>query len=381
MPATIDPFYAIELSILARQLAEQGRDVIHMEFGQPSAGAPRRAVEATRAALDTVVPGYWQSQPLKQRLARQYSQAHGVEISPDQIFLTCGASPALVLALSCAFAPGDRIAIARPGYVAYRNTLKGLHMQPVEVECGADVRFQLTADAIATLDPTPAGIILASPSNPTGAIIEPAELARIAETCREREIRIISDEIYHGLTYTRPTQTMLAHEPGAFVVNSFSKYFCMPGWRMGWMVVPGDRAPLANAYIGNFFLTAPSLSQIAALAAMDCGDELDTHLETYARNRALLLERLPHMGIGEMAPPDGAFYIYANVEAFTGNSFDFCKEVLNETGVVIAPGRDFDPVNGHKFVRFSFAVSTPTAETAMDRLAHFLDSRHRGKPR
>lgn len=377
MPAAIEPFYAIDLSIRARELADQGRDIIHMEFGQPSAGAPRKAVEAARAALDTVVPGYWQSQQLKQRLARQYSEAHGVEIAPSQVFLTCGASPALVLALSCAFSPGDRIAIARPGYVAYRNTLKGLHMQPVEVECGPETRFQISADAISELDPAPAGIILASPSNPTGAIIEPAELARIAETCRAKGIRIISDEIYHGLTYTLPTQTMLAHEPGAFIVNSFSKYYCMPGWRMGWMVAPPDLAPLANAYIGNFFLTAPSLSQVAALAAMDASEELDTHLVTYARNRSLLMERLPQMGLGDMAPPDGAFYIYANVEAFTSKSFDFCTQVLNETGVVIAPGRDFDPVNGHKFIRFSFAVATPTAETAMDRLAQFLASRGR----
>lgn len=368
MPASIDPFYAIEISQIAGRLAADGRDIIHLEFGQPQAGAPKAALDVARQALDEPVPGYWQSHALKTRLCQHYEEQHGVEIAPDRIFLTCGASPALVLALVTAFSPGDRVAIARPGYVAYRNTLKGLHMVAEEIPCGPETGFQLTADNIAALNPAPDGIIIASPSNPTGTIIAPVELARIADVCTSRGIRIISDEIHHGLTYTKATETLLASTQEAFVVNSFSKYFCMPGWRIGWMLAPAEMAAQANAYIGNFFLTSPSLSQKAALAALDSREELDRHIDTYAGNRERLLDALPRIGLGEIAPPDGAFYIYANVGAFTDDSFELCKQILTETGVVIAPGRDFDPVNGHKYVRFSFAVDAGTIEAALERL-------------
>ncbi len=374
MPVTIDPFYTIEISQMAARLTEQGRDIIHLEFGQPQAGAPQAALDAVRAGLDKPVPGYWQSPALKHRLSRHYREHYGAEVSPDRIFLTCGASPALVLALVTAFSPGERVALARPGYVAYRNTLKGLHICPEELACGADTRFQITADMIGALDPAPDGLIIASPSNPTGTIIAPEELARICAICAERAIRIISDEIYHGLTYTMATCSALAFKHDAFVISSFSKYYCMPGWRIGWLVAPQDMAADVSARIGNFFLTSPSLSQTAALAAMEARSALDRHIDTYARNREILLDALPRLGLGEIAPPDGAFYIYANVERFTPDSFDLCKQVLNDTGVVIAPGRDFDPVNGHKYVRFSFAVETSTVEAALERLrAWFAD--------
>ena len=368
MPAPIDPFYAIEISQIAGRLAAEGREIIHMEFGQPQAGAPQAALEAARQALDSSVPGYWQSPSLKARLSQHYREQYGAEVAPERIFLTCGASPALVLALVSAFSPGDRVALARPGYVAYRNTLRGLHMVAEELPCGPESRFQITAETVAALDPPPAGLIIASPSNPTGTIIPPAELARIAEVSAARGITVISDEIYHGLTYTHPTQTMLNFSGDALVVNSFSKYFCMPGWRMGWLVAPEGLKAQASAYIGNFFLTSPSLSQTAALAALDAREELDRHIGTYARNREILLDALPRLGLSEIAPPDGAFYIYANVERVTEDSFELCKQLLDETGVVIAPGRDFDPVNGHRFVRFSFAVETETVEAALERL-------------
>ncbi len=372
MGAKIDPFYAIEISQMAARLAAQGRDIIHLEFGQPQAGAPQSALDTVRKGLDGAIPGYWQNPQLKEGLARHYHEQYGVELPGRRIFLTCGASPALVLALVTAFSPGDRVALARPGYVAYRNTLRGLHMVAEELACGPATRFQLTADMIAALDPPPDGIIIASPSNPTGTIIAPAELAAIAQVCAARGIRIISDEIYHGLSYTMATQTALAFSETAFVISSFSKYFCMPGWRMGWLVAPEDMAAQANAFIGNFFLTSPSLSQQAAYAALDARATLDKHVETYAANRRILLDALPRLGFGEIAPPDGAFYIYANVEDFTDDSFDFCKELLGATGVTIAPGRDFDPVNGHKYVRFSFAVETGTVETALERLGAWL---------
>jgi aspartate/methionine/tyrosine aminotransferase len=364
----IEPFQAIAISRLAHVLKAEGRSVIHMEFGQPSTGAPRAAIARAHEVLDTDGLGYWESPPLKARLARHYAEIYGVSTQPDQFILTCGASPALVLALSSTFAPGDRVALARPGYVAYRNTLKALRMTPVEIACGAETRFQLTAAALAALEPAPAGVIIASPANPTGTIIPPADLAAIAQICRARGITIISDEIYHGLSYGEPAHSMLEFEPGALVINSFSKYFSMVGWRLGWLLAPEARLRTARAYVGNLFLTAPSLSQHAALAALDCREELDGHVAVYARNRELMLSALPRLGLSRIAPPDGAFYAYADIGHLTDDSLAFCKTLLRETGVATAPGVDFDPVNGRRFIRFSFAVSTAEVTEAIRRL-------------
>ena len=368
MSDPVAPFYAISISGLAQRLKAEGRSVIHMEFGQPSTGAPKAAIAAAHAVLDREAMGYWSSQPLKDRICRHYAETYGVTLDPTQITLTSGASPALVLAMSATFKPGDLIAMARPGYVAYRNTVRALHMVPLEIACGADSGFQLTAAALAALDPAPAGVILASPANPTGTIIPGPELAAIAQVCRARGIRIVSDEIYHGLSYVKPTRSMLEFEPEAVVVNSFSKYFSMAGWRLGWLIVPRAEAARAVAYMGALFLTAPSLAQHAALAAMDSRDELDANIETYRRNRELLLEALPALGLEKIAPPDGAFYIWADVSRFTNDSLAFCKQLLRDTGVATAPGIDFDPVDGHRFIRLSFAVSTPQVEEALRRL-------------
>jgi aspartate/methionine/tyrosine aminotransferase len=372
MNAEIEPFHAISISRLAHALQAEGRSVIHMEFGQPSTGAPAAALTTAHRVLDSDPMGYWESLPLKARLARHYLDTYGVEAVPDQFILTCGASPALVLALVSSFSPGERIAIARPGYVAYRNTIKALRMVPVEISCGASVRFQLTAAAIAALDPAPSGIIVASPANPTGTIIAAEELSAIAEVCRERAIRIISDEIYHGLSYVGPAHSMLEFEPSALVVNSFSKYFSMVGWRLGWLLVPEKDLRRARAYVGNLFLSAPSLSQHAALIALDSRTELEGHVAVYARNREILLHALPQLGINAIAPPDGAFYIYADIGNLTNDSLKFCKDMLRQTGVAIAPGIDFDPVDGHRFIRLSFAVSTPQIEDAVERITKWI---------
>lgn len=368
MSAQIDPFYAISVSGLAHRLKAEGRSIIHMEFGQPSTGAPKAAIAAAHAVLDAEAMGYWESAPLKARICRHYAETYGVTIEPAQITLTCGASPALVLALSATFEPGDVIAMARPGYVAYRNNVKALHMTPLEIACGAETRFQLTADMLAAIEPAPAGVILASPANPTGTVIPGDELRAIAEVCRARGIRIVSDEIYHGLSYAEPTHSLLEFEPAAIVVNSFSKYFSMAGWRLGWLIVPKAEAARAVAYMGALFLTAPSLAQHAGLVAMDCRDELEGNVATYRRNRELLLEALPSLGLEKIAPPDGAFYIYADVGRLTDDSLSFCKRLLRDTGVATAPGIDFDPVDGGRFIRMSFAASTPEIEEAIRRL-------------
>lgn len=375
MIADVAPFHAIAISRLAHDLASEGREVIHMEFGQPSTGAPAPAIAAAHRILDADPMGYWESSALKARIARHYREAYGVTVDPEQVLLTCGASPALVLALSSLFAPGARVALARPGYVAYRNTLKTLYLEPVELDCGPAERFQIGARAIAALDPAPQGVIVASPANPTGTIIAREEMAAIADTCRARGIRIVSDEIYHGLSYGAPASSMLEHEAGAVIVNSFSKYYSMAGWRLGWAVVPPELIEPARARMGNLFLTPPSLAQHAALAAFDCGEELDGHVRTYARNRDLLLDALPAMGLRRIAPPNGAFYIYADIGHLTNDSLGFCERLLRDTGVATAPGLDFDPVEGHRFIRFSFAIATPLIEEAIARMIPWFAAR------
>jgi aspartate/methionine/tyrosine aminotransferase len=373
--ADVEPFHAIAISQLAHELKAQGRSIIHMEFGQPSTGAPRAAIARAHEVLNTDGMGYWESTALKARLARHYHDSYGIKVDGDQFMLTCGASPALVLALSSSFSAGDRVALARPGYVAYRNTLRALNLVPVEIPCGKSSRFQLTAASLAALDPAPSGVIVASPANPTGTIIDAAELRAIAKVCRNRGIRIISDEIYHGLSYGEPAHSMLEFEPTALVINSFSKYFSMVGWRLGWLLVPREQIQRARAYMGNLFLTAPSLSQHAGLVALDCHEELQGHVAMYARNRALLLGSLPAFGLEEIAPPDGAFYIYADVRRYTDNSLAFCEGMLRDTGVATAPGIDFDPVEGRHFIRFSFAVEYAEVEDAIGRLRPWFAKR------
>ncbi|ADL01894.1 pyridoxal phosphate-dependent aminotransferase [Brevundimonas subvibrioides] len=375
MTADIDQFRAIVISRLAHALKAEGRSVIHMEFGQPSTGAPPAAIAEAHRVLDLDGMGYWESAPLKARIVQLYRDRYGVTVTPDRLLLTCGASPALVLALSSAFRPGDRIAMARPGYVAYRNTVRALNMEAVEIACGPAEHYQLTAAALDALHPAPAGVIIASPANPTGSVISVSELSEIAAVCRKKRIRILSDEIYHGLSYVEPQPSMLSFEPDAMVINSFSKYWSMAGWRLGWLLVPADHAERARAFIGNLFLTPPSLSQHAGLIAMDQHDVLEGHIEVYRRNRARMLEALPALGLKSIAPPDGAFYIWADIGHLTQDSVAFCERLLRDTGVATAPGVDFDPVDGHRFMRFSFAVSTPEIEDALARMIPWFAAR------
>ncbi len=363
------------LSRLAYRLEAEGRSIIHMEFGQPSTGAPPAAIAAAHARLDSEAGGYWDSPALQARIARLYADRHGLSIDPDRILLTCGASPALVLALTALFSPGDRIAFVRPGYVAYRNAVLALGRVPVEIAADAGTRFQLDAshiDGLAARGASPQGLIVASPANPTGSMLAPDAMAALAAAARRHGTRIISDEIYHGLTYAEPAHSMLEFDAGAIVINSFSKYQSMPGWRLGWIVAPEGSVPLLRAYIGSLFLTPPTLAQHAGLVAMDEAAVLEGYHDTYRANRALLLATLPRLGLGRIAPPDGAFYIWADVGDFTEDSMDFCQRLLIDTGIAIAPGVDFDPVDGHRFVRFSFAVSHHRAADAMERLAAWL---------
>lgn len=374
----VEPFHAINISRLAYQLKAEGHSIIHMEFGQPSTGAPQPAIARAHEVLDADPMGYWESVPLKQAIAARYRSGYGVEVSPERVLPTFGASGALVLAFTALFRPGDRVAMARPGYPAYRNTLTAMHLEPVEIPCGAESRYQITAAHIEALEPAPAGVIVASPANPTGTMLSPEELAAIAAVCRRRGIRLISDEIYHGLCYAAEPATALAFCENAIVVNSFSKYFSMAGWRLGWLVVPEAEAEHFSTISGNMFLTPPSLAQHAALAALEADEELQGHVAVYRANRELLLERLPKIGIDRIAPPDGAFYIYADISHLTNDSLEFCRRLVRETGVALAPGVDFDPVEGNRFLRFSFAVSTPLVEEALNRLENWLAKQAQG---
>lgn len=376
-PADVEPFHAMALSRAAHQIEASGRPVFHMEFGQPSTGAPPRAIAAAHARLDSEPGGYWESQALRERIAALYAERHGLSIAADRILLTCGASPALTLAIAGLFSPGDSIAFVRPGYVAYRNAIKALGRVPIEIAADASTRFQISAGHIEALPQAPAGLIVASPANPTGTMLSATDMAALAAAAARRGTRIIADEIYHGLDYGAPAHSMLEFDDNAIVINSFSKYWSMPGWRLGWIVAPPGTTEHLRAYIGSLYLTPPTLSQHAALVAMDETAVLEGYRDTYRRNRAMMLEALPAMGLRRIAPPDGAFYIWADVGDFTNDSMAFCHQLLNDTGVAIAAGIDFDPVDGHRFVRFSFAVSEDRAAEAVQRLGNWLSGRVR----
>jgi aspartate/methionine/tyrosine aminotransferase len=279
--------------------------------------------------------------------------------------------------MSVLFPRGARIAMARPGYPAHRNVMHALGLEPQELDCDESTRFQPTAAMIAALDPAPSGLVLTSPSNPTGSMIADEELAAIARTCAERGIRILSDETYHGITYGPRARTILEHASGAIVVNTFSKYWCMTGWRLGWAVVPEAIVGPMRRFAGNLFLVPPTLAQHVALAAMDERAELDAHVATYAANRTLLADALRGFGIGRIAPPDGAFYLYADVGHLTRDSLAWCEELLDATGVALNTGRDFDSVHGDRFIRISFAVSTAETIEAIARLDAWLRERKR----
>jgi len=372
----VEPFHAVAINRLAHARARRGLDVIHMEVGQPSAGAPRAALEAAARALHEDRLGYWESGALKERISRHYHDWYGVAVDPQRIVLTPGASGALLLAFTVLLEAGDRVALGRPGYPAYRNVLRALGMEPVEIPCGPETRFQPTAAMIERLDPAPAALIVASPANPTGTMLDRVELGELVGACRERSIALVSDEIYHGITYgSRAVSALELDAAAPVVINSFSKYWCMTGWRLGWLVAPEALVEAMNSYSGNIFLTPPALSQHAALAALDAGAELAGHLVTYAANRRVVMEALRGFGITELAPADGAFYAYADVGHLTADSLEFCRQLLGDTGVAFNTGLDFDPVAGGRTIRISFAVSQQETAEAMRRFGDWLQAR------
>lgn len=368
----VPPFIVMDVMRDATALEAAGRSIIHLEVGQPSTGLPKKAAARAAELLSGSDPlGYTVAAgipALSARISRYYADDFGVNIPADRIFGTIGSSAAFVLAFLSAFEAGDRVALASPGYPAYRHILKSLGVTPELIQVDASTHYQLTVDHLKKLPKLPQGLIIASPANPTGSIVPLDEFKHLAQFCDQNGIRLISDEIYHGITYGPKVTVAAALSESAIVVNSFSKYFSMTGWRMGWLVIPEDLKRPMECLAQNLFISPPTIAQYGALYALDCKDELDANVTRYARNRAVLLKHLPELGFEKFAPADGAFYIYADVSALTDNSQDFCRRLLHEAGIAITPGIDFDPFHGHQFVRFSFAGSTADMEEACARL-------------
>ncbi len=366
----VDPFLAMDVLERANALARTGRTIFHLEAGQPGTKAPRAALEAVQRALADDALGYTEAlgrPALRERLAKHYRDTHEIDVAPERIVITTGSSAGFLLAFVALFEAGDTLAMAVPGYPAYRNIASALGLTPRFVPARTAEHFKLTARALAA-EQGIAGVLIASPANPSGTVIDGRELRAIVDLCDARGLKLISDEIYHGITYGVRAETALAMTPNAVVINSFSKYFSMTGWRIGWMVVPQNLVRTVERLTQNFYISPPAISQVAAQAALDAREELDGHVRVYARNRARLTSALKEAGFGAAAPADGAFYIYTDVSPFGVGSAVFAKRLLEEAGVAATPGHDFDPADGDRWIRFSYAgaeVEVDAAATAL----------------
>ena len=373
----VPPFMVMDVMAAAARIEAAGGHVIHMEVGQPAAGAPRTAIAAAHAALEAGRIDYTSAlgiPSLRERIARHYRDAYGCDVSPERIVVTTGSSGGFILAFLAMFEPGDRVAVTVPGYPPYRHILTALGCEPVLIETTNDTRHALTGEALlAAHRKAPLkGVLVGSPANPTGTMMSREALSGLIAAAEDAGIRFISDEIYHGLDYAFPAVTAAALSDHALVINSFSKYFCMTGWRVGWMVVPDVLVRPIERLQQNLSISVPSLSQIAAEAAFDGAAEMEEIKHGYQENRRILIEGLPKAGLAKFLPADGAFYLYADVSDFTSDSFEFAKQMLEQAHVAATPGVDFDPIHGRSFIRFSYARSAEEMREAVDRIAHWL---------
>lgn len=368
----VPPFLILECFRDAEAMKRAGADIIHLSLGQPGVEAPPKVLQRVAARMQSAPLGYTEAAglpELRHRIARHYRETYGVNVGAERIFITIGSSSAFVMGILSAFDAGDQVAITRPCYPAYPNMLRALNLEPVFLTGTEASRFQPTTAMLDALPETPDGLIIASPSNPTGTVLHGDELAVLAQYCDTHGIRLVSDEIYHGISYGAACETILQHTQNALVVNSFSKYYLMPGWRLGWAVVPPDLVRSFESLAQSFFIAPPTIAQYAALEVMECGTELGEVVAGYAVNRDLLLTELPRLGFTRLAPAEGGFFIYAEVSALTTDSVAFCRDMLHETGVVAVPGVDFDAARGHCYVRFSFSNSETAVREALRRLA------------
>jgi len=373
----VPPFMVMDVMAAAARIEAAGGHVIHMEVGQPAAPAPRTAIAAAKAALDKADIGYTQAlgiPALRARISRHYAEMHGVRVEPERIVVTTGSSAGFILAFLSLFEPGDRVAVACPGYPPYRHILTALGCEPVLIPISEGTRWSIMIDALlAAHRRAPLkGVLVASPANPTGTMMRAAEFTALIAAAEGEGIRFISDEIYHGLDYAFPAETAAKFSDNAVIINSFSKYFCMTGWRVGWMVAPDALVRPIERLQQNLAISVPTLSQIAAAAAFDGRDEMEAVKHGYEENRHILVEGLPKAGLTRFLPVDGAFYLYADVSAFTDDSFDFAKRMLEEAGVAATPGIDFDPIDGKHFVRFCYAGSSADMREAVSRIGFWL---------
>ena len=374
--ADVDPFQVMEVLSAAATRQRSKGDVVSLAAGQPSTPAPAAVRAAAARALDENALGYTEQlgiHELREAIAGHHLRTYGQTVSTDEVVVTTGASGAFLLAFLSAFDAGDRVALASPGYPAYRNILSALGCEVVELRCDAGTRFQPTVDMLEALDEPVRGLIVASPANPTGTVLSGDELAALAGWCETNGVQLISDEIYHGLSYGEPLRSAREFSAEAIVVNSFSKFWSMTGWRLGWMLVPPRLLRAVDTLTGNFTLCPPALSQRAAVAAFDreAYDEVSGHVDRYRENRRLLLDGLAELGI-EVAPADGAFYAWANIAHLTDDAKAFCRRLLDDTGVATVPGVDFDPARGHEYLRLSFAGSPQDIVEALRRLKTWL---------
>ena len=373
----VAPFMVMDVMAAAARLEAQGRRVVHMEVGQPAAPAPSSAIAAARAALETARIAYTEAlgiPSLRARIARHYAETYGCELDPDRVVVTTGSSAGFLLAFLALFGPGERVAMARPGYPPYRHILTALGCEPVPIEISEATRWSITVESLlaAHRHAPLKGVLIASPANPTGTMMSGRALAELVAAAEGEGIRVISDEIYHGLDYAFAAETAAVLSERAVVINSFSKYFCMTGWRVGWMVVPPALVRPIERLQQNLAISVPTLSQIAAEAAFDARSEMEEVKHGYEHNRRILLDGLPKTGLGKFLPVDGAFYLYADVSRFSSDSFDFAKRMLEEAGVAATPGIDFDPVDGKNFVRFCYAGSADEMREAVRRIGAWL---------
>jgi aspartate/methionine/tyrosine aminotransferase len=370
----VPPFIAMDVLREAVEREAKGESVIHLEVGQPGSPAPAAVLEAARAALAEARIGYTDAlgiMPLRRAIAEHYRAQYGLAVEAAEIAVTTGSSAGFLLGFLAAFEAGDRVGLAVPGYPAYRNILGALGIEPVLIEAGENARYQPTPELVAAAGPLD-GLIVASPANPTGTMIAADDLAALVHFCRERGIRLVSDEIYHGIAYEGRAATARAFGREAIVVNSFSKYYCMTGWRLGWMVVPPDLARSVECLAQNLYISPPALSQLAALPVFQCRAELDGHVARYRRNRDRLIETFAQAGLDRFAPAEGAFYLYLDISSRTRDSEAWCRRLLAEAGVAATPGLDFDPIAGGGWVRFSYAGSSEEIDEAARRLARWL---------
>ncbi len=375
--AAIAPFYAMEMGALAAAEIAKGHRILAMNIGEPAGGAPLGARQAAAAALERYNLGYTVSAGLprlRERIAEHYQDWYDVSVDPSRVSVVAGASAGFTLAFLAAFDVGDRVGVTEPGYPCYRNTLQALGITPVGIPIGPETGYRLTPDAVAAAGELD-GLVIASPSNPTGTVLTDNDLRALTTYCHTHNIRLIADEIYHGLTFDTPAPTVLNFAPDAVVLNSFSKYFGMTGWRLGWIVAPDDLGSALDRFAQNLYICAPHVAQIAGAAAFDCHDELRPRVDDIKRKRAIVLNGLQACGLTNYAPADGAFYAYVDVSSITDDSLALTKQWLDELKLATTSGIDFDPVRGHHFVRFSYAGNESDIEVAMERLGTWIANR------